>query len=57
MATLAQTIPALKPAFTSRWIISRGVDLSLVIGSVLAGYAYLCLNVLLAVPISYLWWF
>ena len=39
------------------WIISRRVDLSLVIGSALAGYAYLILYTVLHVPISMLWWF
>jgi hypothetical protein len=42
---------------TSRWIIGRGVDLSLVIGSAGAGYLYLLLYVVLHVPISMLWWF
>jgi hypothetical protein len=55
MATLAD--PALAPrTVPSRWIISRAVDLSLVIGSVFAGYAYLALNLLAHVPITYLWW-
>jgi hypothetical protein len=40
-----------------QWIISRGVDLSLVIGSVAAGYLYLFLYVVMHVPISPLWWF
>jgi hypothetical protein len=40
-----------------RWIISRGVDLSLVIGSALAGYAYVVLFAVLHVPVSLLWWF
>src|SRR5579862_8102700 len=39
------------------WIISRGVDGALIIGSVLAGYLYLLLNLALHVPISFLWWF
>src|SRR5687767_4056451 len=39
------------------WIISRRVDLSLVIGSALAGYVYLILYTVLHVPISLLWWF
>lgn len=39
------------------WIISRPVDLALIIGSALAGYAYIFLNVALAIPITYLWWF
>jgi hypothetical protein len=40
-----------------RWIISRNVDLALVIFSALAGYAYLGLYLLLHIPITYLWWF
>ena len=40
-----------------RWIISRNVDLAFVIGSALAGYAYLFLNLALHVPITWLWWF
>jgi len=53
-ATIA-AVPTTRPPF--RWIISRGVDLSLVSGSVLAGYAYLLLYTVLHVKISYLWWF
>jgi len=53
-ATIA-AVPTARPAF--RWIISRSVDLSLVIGSVLAGYVYLLLYTVLHVKISYLWWF
>jgi hypothetical protein len=44
-------------AVRSCWIISRRVDLGLVIGSVAAGYAYLAAYVALHVPISLLWWF
>jgi hypothetical protein len=33
------------------------VDLTLVIGSALAGYLYLFLHLALQVPITYLWWF
>ncbi len=40
-----------------RWIIGRGVDLALVIGSALAGYLYLILYAGFHVPISLLWWF
>ena len=47
----------MRPAPGPRWIIGRGVDLSLVIGSALAGYVYLLLYVAFHVPISYLWWF
>jgi hypothetical protein len=39
------------------WIIGRRVDLSLVIGSGLAGYLYLLLYTALHVPASFLWWF
>jgi hypothetical protein len=41
----------------SVWIIGRGVDLTWVIGSALAGYVYIVLNVILQVPITFLWWF
>jgi len=40
-----------------QWIVSRRVDLSLVIGSAGAGYLYLLLYTALNVPISALWWF
>jgi hypothetical protein len=40
-----------------RWIVSRNVDLSLIIGSAAAGYIYLLLFTALHVKISYLWWF
>lgn len=39
-----------------RWIVGRGVDLVFISGSALAGYAYLALNLLLQVPMTYLWW-
>ncbi|HXB71844.1 MAG TPA: hypothetical protein VNY05_26640 [Candidatus Acidoferrales bacterium] len=55
VAQLATQTAVPRPAF--RWIISRGVDLSLVSGSVLAGYAYLLLYTVVHVKISYLWWF
>ena len=49
---------ATAPAGTSpRWIVNRGVDLSLVIGSAFAGYVYLVLYTALHVKISLLWWF
>ncbi len=41
----------------ARWIISRPVDLALVIGSAAAGYAYLALMLLFHAPFSWLWWF
>src|SRR5437016_8393282 len=43
--------------WATRWIIGRSVDLWLVIGSALAGYAYLLLYRALHVKISLLWWF
>jgi hypothetical protein len=49
---------ATAPAGTSsRWIVNRGVDLTLVIGSAAAGYVYLLLYTALHVKISLLWWF
>ena len=42
---------------SSNWVIGKAPDLALIIGSTVAGYAYLALNLLLQVPISYLWWF
>src|SRR5579885_830318 len=44
------------PRFTTRWIISRGVDSVFIIGSALAGYLYLLLYTALHVPIGPLWW-
>ncbi|HLK47736.1 MAG TPA: hypothetical protein VKT49_06360 [Bryobacteraceae bacterium] len=41
----------------TRWIISRRVDLSLVIGGSLAGYLYLALFTVAHLPFSFLWWF
>ena len=62
MAAVSQVVP--QPVsdphglrLAHRWIIGRGIDLAFVIGSVLAGYAYLVANVALHVPISLLWWF
>jgi hypothetical protein len=57
MAAVAATAAPSRAASGPRWIISRTVDLSLVIGSVAAGYAYLLLYAGLHVPITYLWWF
>jgi hypothetical protein len=57
LAALTQAIPQRAPRLSHRWIITRGIDLSFVIGSALAGYAYLVLYVALHVPISFLWWF
>lgn len=58
MAAVAQPLEFPKtPPAEPRWIISRGLDLSFIIGSGLAGYLYLLLYVVLHVPISFLWWF
>ncbi len=54
LATLAQPVEV---ARGPRWIIGRGVDLSLVIGSGLAGYVYLLLYAAFHLPASFLWWF
>src|SRR5579871_245737 len=54
----AATVPAPSvPKLHSRWIIGRGVDLTLVIGSAVAGYGYLLLYAAMHVPITWLWWF
>jgi hypothetical protein len=53
-----QTVfPPTAPRLAHRWIITPAIDLAFVIGSALAGYAYLVANVALHVPISLLWWF
>ncbi|MCW5978813.1 MAG: hypothetical protein KIT09_12085 [Bryobacteraceae bacterium] len=57
MATAAASLDQAPVRFVSRWIVGRGVDLSLVIGSAAAGYLYLALNLLFQVPITFLWWF
>jgi hypothetical protein len=57
MATIAASAPHPLARYSSRWIISRGVDLSLVIGSAGAGYLYLLLYTVCHVPIGLLWWF
>jgi hypothetical protein len=57
LATLTLGTPQVRELTSSRWIIGRGVDLTFVIGSSLAGYFYLFLILILQVPISYLWWF
>ncbi len=51
MAAAALTAPPVAHA-GPRWIIGRGVDLSLVIGSSAAGYAYLLLYAAMHVPIT-----
>src|SRR6266496_5222874 len=53
MAAVA-TAPA---GMSPRWIVNRGVDLSLVIGSAFAGYVYLVLYTAMHVKITLLWWF
>ena len=57
MAAIATSPAPPGAGFSSKWIIGRGVDLSLVIGSVLAGYLYLLLFTALHIKVSYLWWF
>lgn len=57
MATIAIPANPLQERLSTRWIINRSVDLSLVIGSAVAGYLFLALNLVLQVPINYLWWF
>jgi hypothetical protein len=44
------------PSLPARWIISKPVDLTLIIGSALAGYLYLALNLVFQIPFSWLWW-
>jgi hypothetical protein len=53
VAAVAQSVSGVE----SRWIINRRLDLSLVIGSGLAGYAYLLLYTAFHLPASFLWWF
>lgn len=57
MAAAAETAAPFGAHRTSPWIIGRGVDLSLVIGSSAAGYLYLLLYAGLHIPITFLWWF
>jgi hypothetical protein len=57
MAAVAPVAAPSGALSADRWIIGRGVDLSLVIGSALAGYAYLALYAAFHVPITLLWWF
>src|SRR5690349_9399366 len=57
MAAVASITAPAGARFRCRWIVGRGVDLSLVTGSVFAGYLYLLLYAILHVPMSPLWWF
>lgn len=57
MGTLTLAAPRFRARFQSRWLISRRLDLALVIGSAAAGYVYLALYAVFQVPIGYLWWF
>ena len=57
MAAVASTAAPALARLDTRWIISRRVDGVFVIGSALAGYAYLLLYAALHVPASPLWWF
>jgi hypothetical protein len=56
MAAIATTPAPSGAGLRSPWIVSRGVDLSLVIGSGIAGYVYLVLFTVVHVPMSWLWW-
>jgi hypothetical protein len=40
----------------TRWIVGRGVDLALIIGSAAAGYLYIGLYAAALIPASWLWW-
>ncbi len=57
MAAAASIAVPFRARLDCRWIVGRGVDLGLIIGSSLAGYLYLALYAALHVPISPLWWF
>jgi len=57
MAAAASITAPAGARFRCRWIVGRGVDLSLVTGSVFAGYLYLALYTVLHIPTSPLWWF
>ena len=57
MAAVAQThAGALSGRLDARWIITRGTDLTMIIGSALAGYVYLLLFAAIHVPATWLWW-
>src|SRR3974390_3345228 len=56
MAAIATTAAPPRAGIRTPWIVTRGVDLSLVIGSAAAGYAYLLLFAVVHVPMSWLWW-
>ena len=56
MAAVAQPAPTLLRRLDTRWIISRGVDLTLINGSAVAGYLYLFLFAAVHVPATWLWW-
>src|SRR5579884_2705575 len=56
MAAVAQPAPPFLRRLDTRWIISRGVDLTLINGSALAGYVYLFLFAAVHVPATWLWW-
>ena len=56
MAAVAQPAPPFTRRLDTRWIISRGVDLTLINGSAAAGYLYLFLFAAVHVPATWLWW-
>jgi hypothetical protein len=57
MAAVAPRVAPSGEVRTSYWIIGRDADLWFIIGSALAGYAYLILYTFFHVPITLLWWF
>lgn len=56
MTAAVPTAPAPAAGLRPRWIVSRTVDLALVIGGAGAGYVYLLLFAVLHAPMSWLWW-
>lgn len=56
MAAIATVAASPEAGLRTRWIVSRPVDLALVIGGASAGYVYLVLFAALHVPMSWLWW-
>jgi hypothetical protein len=56
MAAVAQPALPLLRRLDTRWIVSRGVDLTLINGSAVAGYLYLLLFAAVHIPATWLWW-
>ena len=57
MAAVAQMVAPPSAIRPNHWIVGRGVDLTLVIGSALAGYVFLLCYTVFHVPVTWLWWF